>query len=409
MEVILNLLALILSFNQPVIDYKQINQTRINQVTASYKANTQLESKKLSGNNFAEINRGFYQVNGSAEFKDRAGATTEQFIMLASTSKLATTVYGLSKSPAKVRINIGIIKELLLRNPKRILVKPDIYNPILKDKFKLTKAEINALASLSAGYTAVLNKMIAKDKKLEYFLPIDELLYHDLTLSSNSAAEAIKNVGIGDDAPPLAKAKMALLLTIPSYEYTISTANITHWRQSASNTGKLSEHANLLHRLATDYQSGKSTPIMRQLISSIKNNKQDFGFDFTNSKMGNQLRKQGWEILEKTGYYPVVFWVEDLANGNRAKYPTHMTFSTLVSLIPPTASNKQPITFSYYKNIEVVFPTEKVKDLSTGLSIPNDWNALISPNYLDNYLASVKKVNSVKFRNEVAAHLKTLI
>lgn len=384
-----------------LINYQGIDQSRIDKVFEAYTDNATLPEDAIKNGKYDDISSGFYLAGVGGNFKHRDGSEDEQFLMMASTSKLVTTLYGLLSAEDKVEIDISILQELLYRDPGRLNDKPGIYDPILKGKFKLTDSEIDDLANQTSNYYTVYSKMRDRESSISYKLPLAELLYHDLTLSSNTAAELIKNLGIQGD-PEFAQSRMNHLLGTPNYELTIAISGITHWRQSASNTGLLSEHAELLHRLVRSYQRTALPDDYNLIVESIIDNKQDYDFDFTNSDLGKQLRKDGWQILEKTGYYPVVFWVMDLANGKKGSNPPHMTFSTLVSLIPPKNSTKDVLSFGYYKNVEVAAPPKRTADLSTGLSVPNDWKVDVSPVYLQDYLDQVRKESAAEFRKGLA-------
>jgi hypothetical protein len=93
---------------------------------------------------------------------------------------------------------------------------------------------------------------------------------------------------------------------------------------------------------------------------------------FTCSPLGTQLQQQGWHIIEKTGYYPCVFWLENLGN----IYPMHLALSTVVSLIPPDSS--EPITLYGFINVEVAPPPTSITDEASGIQTLHEW----SPEYV---------------------------
>lgn len=195
-------------------------------------------------------------------------------------------------------------------------------------------------------------------------LPVAELFYQVAAMSSNSATAAVKKLRegkIGTVALQEAYSQLAF-----SYQMLVSTENNHHWSEERPNTGRISEVATQLDLLVRRVQQGAATKLEQILANSLLNNEQDFGFCFTHSSLGRTLRNKGYQIYEKTGYYPAVTWIRWFA---KQKWPTVMVQATVCTLISPEG---EVTTFWNYSNTEVAYPWQTVEE--EGIVFPNEWS-----------------------------------
>lgn len=318
----------------------------------------------------------------------------EQDIMLASVPKVAINLAmaylleeleGLNR---EVVLDKGALGELFGRDPRRILDNPFyaklLENPQVREimqqvtEKKLSDAELDNLKRK-------LEQLIPED--FEYPVPLKELIYQALKLSSNNATRIAKKL-ISDNSESI-NAELAKLVP----KYTPSPADMSqlqHWVASKPNVGPLSEHVTLIHSLGQKLKSGTLTPAEEMVISDITNSDLDvIGHDFTHSELGKELISKGYRIIEKTGYYPCVFWIKEFSLPPY-NYPPHMILATTVSIVPPEGSDEDVVSFGYYQMYAVRLPqTTEDKNIDGNIvTVPSD-------------LAPYKKAISVPVKNQV--------
>lgn len=201
--------------------------------------------------------------------------------------------------------------------------------------------------------------------KIKFKINLQELSEQTINLSSNAttsiAREYLLDVYDRDEK----KVRENLNQLVPSFKNTHSTVNEAHWRQSDANMGKISEFAVFLRRLLVErneqIKAAEEERIREEKEERVKgvaeilledmskghlaNKGKGWGHDFSTTKTAEEIRKAGGRVYEKTGYYPAVFWVEDLAG----KGP-HMALSTIIMIELP---NGRIITVTAKMNIAV--------------------------------------------------------
>ncbi len=118
-----------------------------------------------------------------------------------------------------------------------------------------------------------------------------------------------------------------------------------------------------------------------------------------------KLIAKGYKIIEKTGYYPCVFWVKSLVEPPY-EYPAHMVLATIVSIVPPDGIDEEVITFGYHQLYAVPLP------LTTDTKVVNGAEVTFPQNG-EHYTASIS--NTVKnrvnrpFRSQMENDIKPLL
>lgn len=284
---------------------------------------------------------------------------SEKPFMLASVSKVAVNVAfvrALEKTASldtQVSIDHTTLTELFGRKPSRLISSPK-YAKLLEDypaaRDLATTAAINETEYISSDLVDAFSALIPTD--IEYEIPVAELLYQVLTLSSNTANDVSKKVVAAQGTI----IETELLNIVPEYTSSpVLTAAMEHWRAPLSNVGPLSEHVELLHELGQKLRNDELSDGESLVIDGLINNPEDFDLDFTHSSLGKDLISQGYRIIEKTGYYPVVFWIGEL-NEPPFEYPPHMVLATMASIVPPEGSDEEVLSFGYYQMFAVPLP-----------------------------------------------------
>lgn len=234
--------------------------------------------------------------------------------------------------------------------------RPDLHRSIVSahSSIKTTKKYVdvweNALRSIPDNV----------HKNLNFEISAKEFAYLTLGLSCNStqatARRIIQNKYSGQFGVVNEEAiRKMYRVYAPSFCHTHSSENNAHWIQSDANIGKLSELSEFLETL---YRSANSGDYIAQLsLESISRGHlvaggKGFGHDFATTPLAKALRAQGYKIYEKTGYYPTVFWVEDLAD-----IGPHMSLTSIILVESPKG---QVQSFSFSWNIPLPVVSESV-------------------------------------------------
>jgi hypothetical protein len=283
----------------------------------------------------------------------------EKPFMLASVSKVAVNVAfvrALERAGSldtQVTIDHATLSELFGRKPSRLISSPK-YAKLLEDypeaRELATTAAITETEYVSSDLVDAFSALIPTD--IEYEIPVAELLYQVLTLSSNTANDISKKV-VAQQGTTI---EAELLGIVPEYTSSpVLTAAMEHWRVPLPNVGPISEHVELLHELGQKLQNDELSDGESLVIDGLINNPEDFDLDFTHSTLGKDLISRGYRIIEKTGYYPVVFWIGEL-NEPPFEYPPHMVLATMASIVPPEGSDEEVLSFGYYQMFAVTLP-----------------------------------------------------
>lgn len=140
---------------------------------------------------------------------------------------------------------------------------------------------------------------------------------------------------------------------VPNFTPTITTKDFQHWIAPNYNIGRIEEFARFLHE---QVKQNLNDPQPESYLKYLLDNDIDWGFDFTNSALGKSLMSRGYKIYEKTGYYPTVNWVSELAEED---FTVHMALSNIVTIVSPEGEVQ---TFYQSMNFIMPWPNEKIKE-----------------------------------------------
>jgi hypothetical protein len=177
-----------------------------------------------------------------------------------------------------------------------------------------------------------------------------------------------------------------LQLLVPSFEMTDSYTPYSLWFQNGPNAANVKEFASFFDKLvspqnvpmlnqskATINAIQDQTDIQNSIMRSIDNNKQSFDFDISTA-IKLKYPNNNIDVYEKTGLYPSVFWVKNLAD---AGYTSHLqitsTYSTVISgarytflqsksvkvSMPPLGSDGLPDEYNSDYTNTVIVPLEQ--------------------------------------------------
>lgn len=360
-------------------------QEMFDEVVLKYKANSGYKGvREHPGNHrmayrFKPTPVGYIQGN-TAEAEESTDGEYE--FMLASCSKVA----------------INIAEAELLLQLEQIPVSGDLLGELL---FELLRREPHTLSGLDlteelkeniANRVSLLEAMEAaergkyldqgKDDFVKLFreetlsFTPAELIRQSLKISSNTATYIIKQLVSQSD---LQQRLDDLNL---DYEASNDTINMQHWFQDRPNVGKLSPHARLLHNLVDGQVL--SPEVSESITEPIKNNTTGFDFDFTTTDLGTGLIAEGYNIYEKTGYYPCVMYPRGLAEDG---FPPHMVMATIFTVESPDGELH---TFYHHLLVEVSVP------VPTWNPVAPNGQVLVFPNEFDP--AYTKYADQVKLR-----------
>lgn len=327
-----------------------------------------------------------YRIYNSGIYSAAEFPKNEPIIQLASTSKVLIALeaaLGL-ESEATVPLTAEMLVEVAERNPAHLNAKH--YKSL--GRF-VTQARI--IAGMKAAGIKKLRKNLMTQlgnglRTAGITVPISEAYFQSITLSSNSATAAIKALRGSDTNPAYLDREYRRYA--PTYTMLETLQGNHHWGEYAPNTGLISELGEVQDLLIRRHLAGSANELESILASSLLNNPQDFGHCFTHSPYGEGLRSVGYEIYEKTGYYPCVTWIEALAD---LGYPPICTVSTVVTIVTPQGVVH---TVSAFINAEVAYPWTTVEE--DGVTFPDEW--------ADEYIVYIKRVKA-----ELDHQLRTLL
>lgn len=353
----------------------------------------QLQSKQNlpQPNSFTELNSNqeVFILQGSKQITQ---TFDEKPIMLASVSKVAVNIALVRALERSGNLNIyasmdhKALIELFGRSPNRLVEQP-IYVELVKKYPKISnivKKGVNARDEFA--------QLIPES--IQYEVPLNEILFQALNLSSNAANDIAK--GLVSRYGTSLEAELKTI--VPSYTPSpVDQTKLQHWLVPLPNVGPISEHVKLIHELGQKLKTNTLTTGENLIMSDLVNNPQDFEHDFTHSALGKSLIARGYRIVEKTGYYPVVYWVQDFADPP-FEYPPHMQVSTIVSIVPPVGSAEEVVSLGYYQLYALRLP-----ETTSNLEI--DGVKLVVPDVLAPYVTSIsnpiKSVVNPKFRKQI--------
>lgn len=317
----------------------------------------------------------------------------ETITYLASVSKFVICLAQVEKVPEEVIVlNPKFVTEAIGRSPGHFLECPEyadleITEEVRHYQEKLLDEQSKEARQIFDDIKQKLNQQFPPDG---INLSRGELFYQALTLSNNTATTIIKGYSAYDDY------KERVIQLTPDFEPLATTEQQSHWLQHAPNAGLISEHSALLDSTVKRSLEGNTNEKENEILNCLKNNPENFGFDFTHSELGEKLRAQGWDIYEKTGYYPAVYWVHGLAEPP-LNLPVHMSLCTIVTLV--NSQTGEVISFDHHINVAVAYPNsidERLRE-ETGIAFPDEW----SPAYVK-YTNIVKDKYARIFREELS-------
>jgi len=262
--------------------------------------------------------------------------SSRQEIMLASVPKVAISLAmirvleNLNIQERNITLDADTILELLGRDPN------SVFNPE-SNQYGTYEELREVLSSLNIKFEDINSKDKFRSKEqairnalkdLKVSVDLNELLRQILTLSSNSATRIAKQLIVQNGRDIDEELKQL----VPQYSPSpADMSRLQHYSETSKpNVGPIHERAKLLDDLVKEVYPQQNSPTStefssategkRMLVDSMTNNSEDFGFDFTNSPLGKLLQSKGYRIVEKTGYYPCVYWVKVL---QIHKIPSH--------------------------------------------------------------------------------------
>lgn len=241
--------------------------------------------------------------------------------------------------------------------------------------------------------TAEELKKMQEDGELN--INFDQALYCILTLSANGVLNWLKQLVM--QSTGLSEEELALRLqeVAPAFRARVSDKILENMSNESSIIDYAKDKAAQSARLIFSLDSTST-----QILDSITNNKCDFGFDFTNSELGQKLISDGCNIIEKTGSYGCVYWMKNIAEQG---FPPHATFLTSVSVEMPDGRLK---TFVYYELVEVPFSYEHAVDPD---GMVNGWPDEDSDGYIRFFNELSSKIGSgfrARMSTEVSKYLQ---
>ena len=355
--------------------------------------------------------------------------SSKQEIMLASVPKVAISIAmvrvleSLQIQENKISLDADTILELLGRDSDSVLnPESNQYGTYAQVREVLNSLGITSLEDIKSTDKFESKKQAIKDalRDLKVEVDLSELLRQVLTLSSNNATRIAKQLIVSSGQDINIKLKELVPMYSPS---PADMSKLQHYYETDKpNVGPIYEHAEILHQLvgrvfanrdkskksesqktkkedpttSKSDESGKSEGEI-MLVDSLTNNPVDFDFDFTHSDLGKILISKGYRIVEKTGYYPCVYWVSAFADPQNP-IPPHMVMCTIFSIISPEPENKVIGTFAHQRLFKVRLPIEKSATTINGEKVeePNEHD----PSYTVAYIRPIKQQAAKLFREE---------
>lgn len=332
---------------------------------------------------------------------------------LASTSKIAWIYFylkllvqenPLQKDISTIEVNVGanVFVELVKRDLSAIIAflrDSNLTHP-LKDKLNelgVKLPERSEEKSESELLEALINE-VASSSGFPIKITLKQFIYMALVLSSNSTiGVAIREVyskldpGLSIQERDSAVRKM-LGEEFPHFK---QSGEEGIWMQPDANTGNVHEFALFLEKI---YKEKNLNSVYSEVLEGLNkgdqvNQGKGFGQDFSSTEFAAELRGKGWKIYEKTGYYPVVYWVES-KSGNGP----FMSVSTAILLVSPDGKT-YPISFA----LEVAMPwPQEIEKEGDEKGLP----AFESDEYADLAKAFFDNVVGPYFRNKLEKNIR---
>lgn len=382
-------------------------QIRMNEVVKAY-----LEGQKrflAQGGSSANLNEGTPQLrteNIIAEFFNDPNGIT----FLASTSKIAWIYFylkllvqdnPLQTDIGNIEVNVGtnVFVELVKRDLSAIIaiLKDSNLTHPLKDKLNELGVKLPEHKSESELLGALIGE-VANSSRFPIKITLKQFIYMTLVLSSNSTiGVAIREVYSKLDPGLSIQERDSSVRKILGEEFLHfkQSGEEGIWMQPDANTGNVHEFALFFEKI---YRERASNPVYSEMLEGLNkghqvNQGKGFGQDFSSTEFARELKAKGWTIYEKTGYYPVVYWVE-----NKSKNGPFMSVSTAILLVSPEGKT-YPISFA----LEVAMPwPQQVEQEGDEKGLP----AFESGEYTNSVKAFFDNVVGPYFRNKLEQNIR---
>jgi hypothetical protein len=218
------------------------------------------------------------------------------------------------------------------------------------------------------------------DKEMQ----IELLLDLTLKLSCNYPVGMMRNYLLEKVGGNVDEMQQMLKKEAESFEILVTFNDNQHWIQDRPNTAKFSEIVEVQERLVRENRE--------DLLKPMTNNTDSFPepfFDFTGSPLGKELISKGYKIVEKTGLYEVVTWINKLSK----RLPVFMQMVSIVTIIDP---NGDPLpTFGYSQTIGLSTIPDHMIEHEDGV----DFHA--PDEKYNEYAEIVKKQSVPRFRQKI--------
>lgn len=287
------------------------------------------------------------------------GSTTKIFVM----HVLAQLMHaqGIGQEQKVFPFTKAMLKEALWRGQYSYLVADPVYAGILQ-QLDFTPAEQQLLLQNDMD----LRRQIQSGERIkwreledlpEVMLTLEQMCHHVLTSSANNAFAVAKKYAemLAGDFESL---QQLVYEIAPTMELTRTTENYAHWFQKGPNTGYLTKLTAAFDVLVATYLQDRQADEYRATIWQAVSNNTAYtvNFNLAASDLGKELIAKGYLILEKTGDYPCVIWIENLA---RAGYPPHLVMVDIVTVVTPGSKR---ITVGQMMAFEVPLPAELTRE-----------------------------------------------
>ncbi|MBD3329495.1 hypothetical protein GF357_03310 [Candidatus Dojkabacteria bacterium] len=328
-----------------------------------------------------EVLEGVNTLNGDFHYRD---------IYLASISKEYITDAFLNELSAgnlsdAQEVSIYVLSEIIRRSKgQRLIDGYQEYKEIL-EQAGITRSFIERNVGSDAGADRIVSRIQNSDER-SFKLSSLELVKVTLKYSCNYATghldQVLKDLKGGPD-----EYYDYMISQYPGFHVKKSLEDGLHFVQYDANTGDLINLMKHQNQLVQDWQQGELSEVENEIFELRIDNDHDFTFNLGASDWLEDFVKEYKEetglnlhFIEKTGYYPSIYWIENQGE----VFPPFMFMGSVFTVFfedMPSAEiyngnesmansdvqiNHNPITFAYYEVVEVAHPDEKVH--------PNFWD-----------------------------------
>jgi len=302
-----------------------------------------------------------------------------------------------------------LVKEIILRSEaKRLLEKPDIYKSILSSTFTTNQSLEQGAEDLAFAQRLALETLLLFP--VDFKLPAEEIAKVTLKYSCNNSNTLMQNK-IRETFKSGEEFYDYMLLQYPGFHVHKSEDIASLFIQYDANTGDLTNLMKLQNNIALNWENDNLIPLEREVLEERINGTKDFLFNLSTTEWMHDLQSlYDFDLIEKTGYFPIVTWVENQGE----KYPAFMIMESIETFVPRSESSKlkKTVTVAYYALHEVPFPQTEVK-LSTVPEAkayePDVYIYDISTEEEEKYIMPIKYDLAEDFRKSAEKKIKDLL